>query len=186
MKLISIRQANETLLRHHYLGPTRRGFALGDHAGVMVFARPSSRRLPMMWLELVRWCIVSREKNAGSQQWRAAAAWLKQHRDETTIISYSDPAAGHTGALYRACNWDWAPTWHRLRPPPSGNGEWTRGQKQAVKDRWVFRLRPDASRAEVLPVDDASVVLRMPWASWTGDRGGDFKRWKREIAEVAA
>ena len=35
----------------------------------------------------------------------------------TTVISYSDPSAGHTGALYKACNWKWRPTWH-VTPTP--------------------------------------------------------------------
>lgn len=163
------------LAAKHYLGPSRRGHVYSDPHGVMVFANPSSRRLPQQdWLELVRWCIDSPIKNAGSMQWRACRRWLlDSFPDVTTIVSYSDPSAGHTGALYRACNWQWAPTWLRLREPPSGNGEWTDGKKQAVKDRWAFPLRPDPTRPTLLSVKDESLMRIMPWASYPGD----YKRW---------
>lgn len=82
----------------------------------------------------------------------------------TTLVSYSDPSAGHTGALYRACNWDWAPTWLRLRPPPSGNGSWDGSTMQAVKDRWVFCVRRDSRRGEVLMVKDRALnPTGEPW-----------------------
>ena len=116
---------NQVLARYHYLGPIDRGFSYRDAFGVCVLANPSSRRLPQdRWLELVRWCLYG-EHNGGSRQWKAVASWLRETLPEvTTVVSYSDPSAGHTGALYRACNWLWAPTWHRLREPPSGNGSW--------------------------------------------------------------
>jgi hypothetical protein len=168
----------DLLKAKHYLGPTRRGFALQDMAGVLVFAAPTSRRLPKEWLELTRWCITAGKKNAGSQQWARAARWLKQNRQETTVVSYSDPAVGHTGALYRACNWEWAPTWLRLRPPPSGQGCWKGTKQESVKDRWVFSLRPDDRRGVLLQVMDKSIVKRMPWASYPGN----YQRWKKEQA----
>jgi len=147
----------------HYLGPTRRGVAWRDDFGVIVVAAPTGRRLPNRWLELVRWCITSNEKNAGSRQWGAFVRALRRLRpDVTTIVSYSDPSVGHTGALYRACNWLWAPTWHRLRPPPTGNGSWVAGQQQSVKDRWVFLLGKDPQRVAILGMKDAAIVRRLP------------------------
>jgi hypothetical protein len=146
------------LEEHHYLGRASRGFAWQDEFGVLVLASPSARYLPhRTWLELVRWCLVG-IPNGGSQQWARVVRWLKAERPEiTTVVSYSDPSAGHTGGLYRACNWRWAPTWHRLRPPPSGNGDWGSGQ-QSVKDRWVYVLRKDADREEILRVKDDAVA----------------------------
>jgi hypothetical protein len=138
----------------HYLGPTVRGFCWSDELGVCVLAKPTSRRLPQdgTWLELVRWCLAG-EKNGGSRQWsRVAKALREDLAAVTTIVSYSDPSIGHTGALYKACNWKWAPTWHRLKPPPTGNGSWKRGKQQAVKDRWTFSLRPDPRRDNLLSV----------------------------------
>jgi hypothetical protein len=152
------RHVSGFLADRHYLGPTRRGMAWRDEFGVVVLAAPTSRRLPHdRWLELVRWCLVG-TKNGGSQQWRRVSQWLRQEFPHiTTVVSYSDPAQGHTGALYKACNWTWAPTWHRLFPTPTGNGNWGDGVQQSVKDRWVFALRPDPARAEILSVKDTRV-----------------------------
>src|SRR5262245_56837786 len=174
--------SDEVLGALHYLGRSTRGRVYRDDYGVMAFANPSSRRLPHdRWLELVRWCIISREKNAGSRQWRAVKAW---HRAEfpsvTKIVSYSDPSAGHTGALYRACNWLWAPTWHRLRPPPTAAGSWDGQTVQAVKDRWIFQLQPDAERVALLSINDESVRRVMPWAEYREHTGGDYKRFAND------
>lgn len=179
--------ANELLEKYHYLGAIGRGDVYRDDIGVIVFGNPTSRRLPQArWRELIRWCIVN---GIGSQQWQAARKWLELERpDITTVVSYSDPSAGHTGALYRASGWLWAPTWHRLREPPTGNGSWSEGERQAVKDRWVDLLAPDAEREALLRVDDESLLKRMPWASyrepaWKRGRpkpntgGADYRRF---------
>lgn len=177
---------NAVLETHHYLGPTSRGESYQDDYGVMVFANPASRRLPQQrWLELTRWCITSKVENAGSRQWRAATSWLREKFPHvTTVVSYSDPSAGHTGALYRACSWLWAPTWHRLRTPPTGNGQWTNGGRvEAAKDRWIFALAPDGERKLLLSLNDASLLRRFPYAEFRERIGGDYKRW---IAERVA
>jgi hypothetical protein len=139
----------------HYLGRSHRClWSYDDEFGVMVWALPTARMLPNdgTWLELVRWCLIGL-KNGGSTQWgRVRRELLTRFPNVTTCVSYSDPSVGHTGALYKACNWQWAPTWHRLKPPPSGNGSWKTGQPQSVKDRWIFALRRDPRRAEVLRV----------------------------------
>ena len=153
---------NHILTEKHYLGPIGRGIAWQDELGVLVLTTPTARHIPQHWLELARWCLYG-VKNGGSMQWARVARALRasaQHAKFTTVVSYSDPSVGHTGALYKACNWQWAPTWHRLRPPPSGNGNWG-GGAQSVKDRWVFPLRDDAERDEVLRVKDTSAAKRL-------------------------
>jgi hypothetical protein len=176
----------------HYLGDTHRGIAWSDDFGVIVLAPPTSRRLPCDWLEISRWCIESTEPNAGSRQYAA----LRRELDTTTVVSYSDPGVGHTGALYRACGFLWAPTWLRLREPPSGNGRWTEGERQSVKDRWVDPIRPDERRPDVLAVKDAAIIRRMPWADWRepdsrrgrlrrGTGGADYARFAQQQAAVA-
>jgi len=159
----TLAEANEVLVSvGHYLGPSRRGsLAWIDDYGCMVWGNPTSRRLPTgRWLELIRWGLKG-IPNGGSQQFAAFRRWaLDNLPNVTTFVSYSDPSAGHTGALYRACNWTWAPTWHRLRPPPTGQGEWTAGKRQAPKDRWVFALRPDPDRAGLVEVKDSALVRR--------------------------
>jgi hypothetical protein len=187
IELVSVAEASRVLVGRHYLGPTSKAaFALRDEHGVLVFARPRGRNVPMGWLEVVRWCLLD---GKGSMQWSAAQPFLRREfPDCSTIISYSDPSVGHTGALYRACNWLWAPTWHRLRPPPTGNGAWSEDKAQAVKDRWIFPLAPDEQREAQLSVKDDAVMRAMPWASYREPRwrkgrfdpasgGGDFKRF---------
>ena len=159
----SVDVANILLGQYHYLGPATRGQAFAGHldgvlAAVQVWRQPSSRHLPSdgTWLELCRWCLAPYAgANAGSRQHGAFIRWVRANRPHvTTLVSYSDPSQGHTGALYKACNWQWAPTWHRLYPPPSGNGSWDGVTMQATKDRWVFPLRDDERRVELLRVKD--------------------------------
>lgn len=168
----------EVLDERHYLGAIQRGEAWQDEHGAIVLSAPTSRNLPPDWLELARWCITSGEKNAGSRQWAAMIRSLRLQRPSaTTIVSYSDPSVGHTGALYRACNWLWAPTWHRLRPPPTGNGAWIEGEAQSVKDRWIYPVRPDARREALLAITDGGVLRRFPWAVYREPAGVPYRRW---------
>ena len=137
----------------------------------------TARHLPQNWLELVRWCLIRGEKNDGSRQWATFVRALKKVNSQaTTIISYSDPSQGHNGALYRACNWWWAPTWHRLRPPPSGNGAWSNGKQQSVKDRWIFPLRPDPLRIQILTIKDKTILRRQPQAHYREPGGVPYQR----------
>lgn len=183
--LCSVRETYGMLTERHYLGPTKAaGFGWRDEFGCIVFAAPRARGVPHRWLEVVRWCLVG-GANGGSRQWAAVVAELRRQRpDCTTVVSYSDPSQGHTGALYRACNWLWAPTWHRLRPPPSGNGAWTEDKQQAVKDRWVFPLQTDEDREGVLSVKDEAIKRAMPWAGYVEPkwRRGRFDPQERASA----
>jgi hypothetical protein len=159
---VSTKSVGAFLDARHDLGAVNRGFAWSDEFGVLVLAKPTTRRLPQdgSWLELVRWCLVGIH-NGGSMQWSRVHRELRSvHEGCTTVVSYSDPSQGHDGALYRACNWRWAPTWHRLRPPPTGNGKWKTKEQQAPKDRWVFDMRADPRRADLLRVNDESLQRR--------------------------
>jgi hypothetical protein len=176
IELVSIQQVADALADNHYLGPAKRGFALRYGSRVVVMSNPSSRMLPHdRWLELTRWLLDGRgDRSSGSQMWAEVRRWLlKNRQDITTVVSYSDPSVGHTGALYRSCNWLWAPTWHRLRPPPTGNGSWDGKTTQATKDRWVCPLRVDAERAKLLVVKDKSILRKRPELRWQEPR---FKR----------
>lgn len=193
----TVADVNPLLAREHYLGPVvARGddvFIIGERDGIVVAAqvwrRPSARALPAdgTWLELSRWCLTpGAGRDAGSRMHGRAVKLLRDLLPGvTTLVSYSDPAAGHTGSLYLACNWLWVPTWLRLRPPPSGNGVWDRGpaagQVQSVKDRWVFPVRPDPARERVLTVGDPAAVRF--WAVRASERE---KRMARHHGELAA
>ena len=156
------------LRANHYLGPMKgRGklTVIAEHEGypvaAMVWKCPTSRNLPSdgTWLELARWCLTpDAGENAGSRMHKWAVRLIREYLpDVTTLVSYSDPSRGHTGALYRACNWQWAPTWLRLRPPPTGHGDWGVG-RQEVKDRWVFCVQEDSRREDVLAIRDAAAI----------------------------
>jgi 5-methylcytosine-specific restriction endonuclease McrA len=161
-------EADPLLEKHHYLGPIKSGAFSAIVVGVddgrvvaaQVWRRPTSRRLPSdgSWLELSRWCLTPEAgPNAGSRQ-HAAAVKLLKSRVVTTLVSYSDPSQGHTGSLYRACNWRWAPTWQRLRPPPTGAGNWGTDQVQHVKDRWIFPVSKDLRRDHLLSIKDNGAI----------------------------
>lgn len=159
--------------RMHYLGPSnRRGLEYADEFGWATFSNPTSRRLPQDWLELNRW-VLKGIPNGGSQQWRRIVSWLRSVAPFcTTVVSYSDPSVGHSGALYRACNFIAAPTWHALVPPPTGNGKRS-GRQHSVKLRWIYPLSPDPRRAAL--VLEESYRRRFPGRSYTEPK----KRWKR-------
>lgn len=160
----TVEETNALLRAEHYLGPIEWGrfvlcqWAGGQVVGAMVFRPPTSRRLPAdgTWFELSRWCLTrAGGRNAGSRMHRSAVWELRRRYPAlTTLVSYSDPSVGHTGRLYRACNWRWRPAWQRLVPPPSGGGSWDGVTTQAPKDRWVFELRPDPTRDDSLRLDE--------------------------------
>lgn len=142
------------------------GWRDGRAVAAMVWSRPTSRRLPAdgSWLELSRWLLTPEAGgNAGSRMHAWLVRWLRSTRPTvTTLVSYSDRSAGHTGALYRACNWVWRPTWHRLRVPPTRGGSWDGGATvQEPKDRWVFYLRPDSRREALLQITDQAALRRI-------------------------
>lgn len=163
-------EANPLLMDHHYLGPLRTGsqrlVLIGARApedvvvAAQVWKLPTARSLPNdgTWLELARWCLTAEAgPNAGSRMHRYSVPLLRR-AGAKTLVSYSDPSAGHTGSLYRACNWFWAPHWQRLRPPPTRGGTWDGVTIQEPKDRWVFHVtRDDAARRQLVP-DDAGAV----------------------------
>lgn len=161
-------EADPLLTERHYLGPIKSGkvtrIVVGETDGKIVAAQvwrpPTSRRLPSdgSWLELSRWCLTPEAgPNAGSRQHRAAVKLLAD-LGVTTLVSYSDPSQGHTGALYRACNWLWSPTWQRLRPPPTGAGNWGGKAVQHVKDRWIFPIKPEVGRGRLLMINDRGAI----------------------------
>ena len=163
--LLTVQLSDSAARQLHYLGRSKKSqLEYADEFGWITFANPTSRRLPQDWLELNRWVLLGK-KNGGSTQWARARRWLRRVAPNcTTVVSYSDPSVGHTGALYRACGFLWAPTWHRLVTPPTGNGTRS-GKRQAAKDRWVYPLLPDTRRAQVLQLEP-SYETRFPGSSY--------------------
>lgn len=102
--------------QYHYLGKSMpRGcnkwyVLLIDNKirGVAAFGIPAGRNCIKKYgegtLELRRFVLCpSLPKNSGSWFMSKCLNQLKEHN----ILSYSDPAAGHEGVLYKACNYFW-------------------------------------------------------------------------------
>jgi hypothetical protein len=173
--ILTVQLSKAAAARMHYLGASNRcSLEYADEFGWITFSNPTSRRLPQDWLELNRWILLGK-KNGGSQQWARAVKWLRETAPKvTTVVSYSDPAQGHTGALYRDCNFIEAATWLRLVTPPSGNG-FRGGKQHGAKDRWIFPLAPDPRRATHLKLPE-SYKRRFPGRFYQEPK----RRWKRD------
>jgi len=80
---------------------------------------------------------------------------------------------GHTGALYKASGWMWKPTWHRIKPPPTGNGSWGSGL-ESVKDRWAYFLHPDTAqdRLDLEPFYQRAVAASSDAPGVQSEEGG--------------
>lgn len=73
--------------------------------GVAVFGRPIGRNLPDGLIELRRLVLIDdKPKNTTSWFLARCIKWLKKNTDYNGIITYADPNEGHTGVIYRACN----------------------------------------------------------------------------------
>jgi hypothetical protein len=81
MTWTTCRSVTGMLAEHHYLGPIDRGVAWRDEFGAIVVAPPTARRLPLHWLELVRWCLVRGVKNDGAMT-SPAPATLEREKDK--------------------------------------------------------------------------------------------------------
>lgn len=160
MTTATVAEVNPLLSWEHYLGPVSgarhcfAGWVDDELVACQVYRWPTARMLPYdgSWLELSRWCLTpDAGKNAGSRMMGYVARWLRQHnRWVSTLVSYSDPVHGHTGALYKASGWTYAPTHIGRRFDrdgigyPSGNGSWDGETIATPKHRWIYELREAA------------------------------------------
>lgn len=158
---ITLDDANVLLSQHHYLGTAKSArwvlgvWVDGSLVACQVFRWPTARMLPSdgSWLELSRWCLTpAAGPNAGSKMMSKTRKWIR-HNDPNahTLVSYSDPVHGHSGALYRASGWIYTPTHHSLRYDanglgyPSGHGSWDGITRQSPKHRWTYAVNRRAA-----------------------------------------
>lgn len=131
----------------HYLKSTPPGYVAvleilhgNDRAGAAMLGRPSARSLDAdRVLELTRLYLVDEapknsESRALSMIRRFVRTWFPNIR---LLLSYSDPEAGHSGAIYEADGWaPFGKTGHR-----SGYGWRSRPDRKndpvTPKQRWV-------------------------------------------------
>lgn len=153
----TVAEVNPLLAGDHYLGPIAggqhafAGWVADELVACQVWRHPTARMIPAdgTWLELSRWCLTpDAGRNAGSKMMGWVARWLRRYEPGvTTLVSYSDPVHGHTGALYKASGWTYTPTHIGRRYDvdgigyPSGNGSWNGEDVATPKHRWIYRLR---------------------------------------------
>lgn len=145
VRQVKWRDARRVCNAHHYLGaPLSHRFSLGvfdgrELLGVMVWGRPIARyQDDGNTLEMTRMCLMAQRKNLGSAALSRAVKWIKSHRAETRLISYSD--AAHKGTLYSASGWT---------PAPSRNGgHWRSGREPRATIRWERIIGPYAKNKD--------------------------------------
>ena len=153
----AVAEVNPLLSTSHYLGAVKSarfcfaGWVDDVLVAAQVWRWPTARMLPSdgSWLELSRWCLTPQAgKNAGSRMMRWVRGEIRREAPAVRVlVSYSDPSAGHSGALYKASGWDESPTHHTERWKangkgyPSGHGSWDGGlTKQHPKQRWTYTV----------------------------------------------
>lgn len=112
----SISEVEGFVLRH-YLGKRPAIITLclkvvmrGLSVGMIVFAMPpreSSKRYGGETWELARlWLLDCIPRNAETWVIGQAVRYVKRHYQSVSfLLSYADPAAGHSGTIYKAANW---------------------------------------------------------------------------------
>jgi len=91
-------------------------FGLPEMIGVCIYTRPAGPSAAQSYypnnpdkvLELRRLCLIDdTPKNAESFFVSKTIKWLKKNTDWEFIISYADEEQGHTGVIYKACNFNY-------------------------------------------------------------------------------
>ncbi len=153
----TVTEINPLLASAHYLGPVSSarvcfaGWVADELVACQAWRWPTARMVPTDWLELSRWCLtLEAGENAGSRMMGYVRRWIRRNIPKVTaLVSYSDPSRGHTGALYRASGWSYAPTHHGLRYDldgvgyASGHGSWDGQTIQSPKHRWMIQFTDD-------------------------------------------
>lgn len=106
--------AREFIRRVHYSGscPPSKFYFVATHGpeivGAIIFRKPSLPGVQKAYsadLELVRLAMLdSCDKNSESRFIGWSLRWLRKHTEHFRIVSFSDPRFGHSGGIYRACN----------------------------------------------------------------------------------
>ena len=137
------------IAERHYLGYCPWGARLrlavyhdGQCVGGMLWGRPTAREYDQVrMLELTRMYLDDIcPRNSESRCLALATKIIRKKFPEVhTLISYSDPAYGHTGTIYRAAGWqfDGITKGHPWNPR---NGKPRRNVAIGPKIRWVKRL----------------------------------------------
>ena len=141
------REVREWIMKHHYTRTAPPGYRVAlefiegdERVGAMLLGRPTSRELNAgVWLELTRMFFIDEAPpNTESRALAMMRRWVRRWMPEVrALIAYSDPAAGHTGTVYRADNW--APFGFTTRTHAGGRTRPGRRQAEEAtpKARWI-------------------------------------------------
>lgn len=124
---VTLADANRLLDAHHYLGGLRTAtLALGHEEGATMWGVLRSRgwdaklrAAGFKAIELVRMVGIPGHRWATSSLLASSTKTVLREYD--VVVTYADPMAGHSGAVYRAANWVELP-------------------QRAQPDGWVWRL----------------------------------------------
>jgi hypothetical protein len=160
----TVAEVNPLLATDHYLGPIAgdlqsfAGWVDDELVACQVWRWPTARMLPSdgTMIELSRWCLTAEAgPNAGSRMMRWVRTQLRRLYPTVELgVSYSDPIHGHTGALYKASGWTYAPTHIGRRYDrdgigyPSGNGSWDGVIRSTSKHRWLYQIQPSNNKQQ--------------------------------------
>lgn len=149
MKVINSEWIDEWISARHYLGTTPPGARLrlafyheGVCVGGMLWGRPAARAYnQFQTLELTRMFLDDVcPRNSESRCIGMAIKLIRKKFSEVhTLVSYSDPAYGHTGIIYRASGW--VHSGETMGKAWNGrNGVERRNISTSKKVRWIKEL----------------------------------------------
>ena len=89
--------------------------SFSGQSGVIMYGRPAMNHIYMQYcddpdgiIELRRMVLVNATpKNTESWFLAKSLKWLADNTGETIVVTYADPVQGHTGNVYKACNFDY-------------------------------------------------------------------------------
>jgi hypothetical protein len=112
------RVASNFISTNHYsrICPPSKYYFTASHDGVVVgaccFRKPSLPSVQKAYnadLELARLVLIDEAgKNSESRFIGHCLRWIGKHTEHIRVVSYSDPAQGHLGVVYRASNFKYA------------------------------------------------------------------------------
>ena len=165
IRRIAYRDGQLLLSQYHYLGTAPKGsiyyglFWKDCLIGVCSFGRGANKNLSSgvggEALELTRLCIVDwAPKNSASYFISKSMKLLRNERPNIQyLVAFSDPNVGHTGGVYRACNWKYVGQCRKDYMYELPDGQFVHKSKFRCKDGFTEKELAAAASATKKPID---------------------------------